>query len=88
MVKVGLPAAHAGIHSGRSSSATKMSLERRATVASRIANHATAGSIFVSDPVAQACPDLTAMFEPLGEVTISGLVDPMMLRRWWPLARS
>jgi hypothetical protein len=28
------------------------------------------------------------MFEPLGEVTISGLVDPMLLCRWRPLARS
>jgi class 3 adenylate cyclase len=57
-------------------------------VASRIANHAPAGSIFVSDDVAQACPDLTAMFEALGEVAISGLVDPMTLCRWRPLARA
>jgi class 3 adenylate cyclase len=88
MVKAGLPAAHAGIHTGPVVERDGDVFGTTVNVASRIANHAPAGSIFVSDPVAQACPDLTPMFEPLGEVAISGLVDPMTLCRWRPLARA
>jgi class 3 adenylate cyclase len=57
-------------------------------VASRIANHAPAGTILVSQPVVLGWPDLDGMFEPLGDVTINGLVEPMTLCRWRPLARS
>jgi adenylate cyclase len=88
MVKAGLPVAHAGIHAGPVVERDGDVFGTTVNVASRIANHAPAGTIFVSQPVVLGCPDLDGMFEPLGEVTISGLVDPMTLCRWRPLART
>ena len=46
------------------------------------------GTILVSDEVVQGCPELRDRFEPLGEVAIRGLADPMVLCRWRPLARQ
>jgi adenylate cyclase len=54
-------------------------------IASRIANHAPAGTILVSQPVVIGCPELETHFEPLGDVVIRGLVDPLRLWRWRPL---
>lgn len=45
-----------------------------------------AGTILGSEPVALGCPDRADAFERLGEVQISGLVEPMTLCRWRPLA--
>jgi adenylate cyclase len=87
MVRAGLPAAHAGIHSGPVVERDGDVFGTTVNVASRIANHAPAGTILVSEPVALGCPDRTERFEPLGEVQISGLVDPMTLCRWRPLGR-
>lgn len=86
MVKSGLPAAHAGIHAGPVVERDGDVFGTTVNVASRIANHAPAGTILVSEPVIEACPDLVGRFEPLGEVHIAGLADPMMLCRWRPLA--
>jgi adenylate cyclase len=85
MVKAGLPAAHAGIHSGPVIERDGDVFGTTVNVASRIANHAPAGTILVSEPVALGCPDRTDRFEPLGDVPISGLVDTMRLCRWRPL---
>ncbi|HSL98050.1 MAG TPA: adenylate/guanylate cyclase domain-containing protein [Candidatus Deferrimicrobiaceae bacterium] len=54
-------------------------------IVSRIANHAPAGSILVSEAIVLQCPSLTSRFEPLGEVTIRGLPDVVRLYRWRPL---
>lgn len=86
MVKAGLPAAHAGIHTGPVVERDGDVFGTTVNVASRIANHAPAGTILVSEPVALGCPDRTDRFEPLGDVRIAGLEDPMMLCRWRPLA--
>jgi adenylate cyclase len=86
MVKAGLPAAHAGIHSGPVIERDGDVFGTTVNVASRIANHAPAGTILVSEPVALGCPEQTERFEPLGEVQIQGLVDKMTLCRWRPLA--
>jgi class 3 adenylate cyclase len=86
MVKAGLPAAHAGIHSGPVIERDGDVFGTTVNVASRIANHAPAGTILVSEPVALGCPGHTDAFEPLGAVQISGLVDAMTLCRWRPLA--
>lgn len=85
-VKAGLPAAHAGIHSGPIVERDGDVFGTTVNVASRIANHAPAGTILVSEPVAPGCPKRTERFEPLGEVHISGLVEAMTLCRWRPLA--
>lgn len=86
MVKAGLPAAHAGIHAGPVVERDGDVFGTTVNVASRIANHAPAGTILVSQPVLLGCPDLDGRFEPLGDVQISGLVDPMRLCRYRPLA--
>lgn len=87
MVKAGLPASHAGIHAGPVVERDGDVFGSTVNVASRIANHAPAGTILVSQPVVAGCPELESRFEPLGEVAISGLVDPMTLCRWRPFAR-
>lgn len=87
MVKAGLPAAHAGIHAGPVVERDGDVFGTTVNVASRIANHAPAGTILVSQPVILGCPDHESRFEPLGNVQISGLVDPMMLCRWRPLSQ-
>jgi adenylate cyclase len=86
MVKAGLPAAHAGIHAGPVVERDGDVFGTTVNVASRIANHAPAGTILVSQPVVLGCPDLEGRFEPLGDVQISGVPDPMRLCRWRPLA--
>ena len=86
MVKAGLPAAHAGIHAGPVVERDGDVFGTTVNVASRIANHAPAGTILVSEPVVMECPSLDSGFEPLGEVQIAGIADPMMLCRWRPLS--
>jgi class 3 adenylate cyclase len=86
MVKAGLPAAHAGIHAGPVVERDGDVFGTTVNVASRIANHAPAGTILVSEAIVAECPDMTSRFEPLGEVQIAGLIDPMMLCRYRPLA--
>jgi class 3 adenylate cyclase len=88
MVKAGLPAAHAGIHSGPVIERDGDVFGTTVNVASRIANHAPAGTILVSEPVALGCSERTDRFEPLGEVQIQGLVERMTLCRWRPLSQA
>lgn len=88
MVKAGLPIAHAGIHAGPVVERDGDIFGTTVNVASRIANHAPAGTVMVSDMVVRECPSLADRFEALGEVTVSGLVDPLALSRWRPLSAS
>jgi class 3 adenylate cyclase len=86
MVRAGLPAAHAGIHAGPVVERDGDVFGSTVNVASRIANHAPAGTILVSEPVVETCTEHRARFEPLGPVTIRGLIEPMLLCRLRPLA--
>jgi adenylate cyclase len=88
MVRASLPAAHAGIHAGPIVERDGDIYGSTVNVASRIANHAPAGTILVSDSVVETCTQHRGRFEPLGAVTIRGLVDPMPLNRFRPLAVS
>jgi adenylate cyclase len=88
MVRAGLPAAHAGIHAGPIVERDGDVFGSTVNIASRIANHAPAGTILVSEPVVEACDQHRKRFEPLGAVTIRGLVDPMQLCRLRPLVVS
>jgi class 3 adenylate cyclase len=49
--------------------------------ASRIADHATRGQVVVSDAVARAMAGGDVRFEPLGEVALRNLAEPMALYR-------
>jgi adenylate cyclase len=84
MVKAGLPMAHAGLHAGPVVERDGDIYGSTVNVASRIANHAPAGSILVSEAVVLLCPSLTGRFEALGPVAVSGLPDPLPLYRWRP----
>lgn len=86
MVRAGLPVAHAGIHAGPIVERDGDVYGSTVNVASRIADHAPAGAILVSEPVVEACREHRERFEPLGLVTVRGLVDPLQLCRWRPLA--
>jgi len=88
MVRAGLPAAHAGIHAGPIVERDGDVYGSTVNIASRIANHAPAGSILVSDSVVETCQQHRGRFEPLGAVPIRGLIDPMPLNRFRPLAVS
>jgi adenylate cyclase len=87
MVQAGLPAAHAGIHAGAVVERDGDVFGTTVNMASRIANHAPAGTILVSEAVVDDCPQYRDRFEPLGDVTIRGLSQPVTLCRWRPLAR-
>jgi len=88
MLKAGLPAAHAGLHAAPIVERDGDVFGTTVNVASRIAAHAPAGTVLVSQPVVLGCPELSDRFEALGEVTIKGLAEPMTLCRWRPLARG
>ncbi len=85
MVKADLPMAHAGLHVGPVVERDGDIFGSTVNVAARIASHAPAGTILVSEAVVLQCPSMTGRFEPLGEVTVRGLVDPIRLYRWKPL---
>lgn len=84
MVKAGLPTAHAGLHAGPVVERDGDIFGSTVNVAARIANHAPAGTILVSEAIVMQCPSLTGRFEPLGEVTVRGLTEPLKLYRWKP----
>ena len=88
MVRAGLPAAHAGIHAGPIVERDGDVYGSTVNVASRIASHAPAGTILVSDNVVETCLEHRGRFEPLGAVTVKGLVEPLPLNRLRPLAVS
>ncbi len=88
MVRAGLPAAHAGIHAGPVVERDGDVFGTTVNMASRIAAHAPAGSILVSDSVVAACPEHGGRFERLGDVVVRGITEPVTLCRWGPLPPS
>jgi len=82
MLAAGLPPAHAGVHAGPVVERDGDVYGTTVNVASRIAAHAAAGELLISDPVVRECPDLGARVERLGEVTLKGLDDAIWLCRW------
>jgi adenylate cyclase len=77
----GLPPAHAGIHTGPVLFQEGDYFGRTVNAASRIADHATRGQVVVSDAVARAMAGGDVRFEPLGEVALRNLAEPMALYR-------
>jgi class 3 adenylate cyclase len=84
MVKAGLPTAHAGLHAGPVVERDGDIFGSTVNMAARIAMHAPAGSILVSEAVVMQCPSLAGRFESLGSVAVRGLADPVTLYRWKP----
>jgi class 3 adenylate cyclase len=82
MVEAGLPPAHAGVHAGPIVERDGDVYGTTVNVASRIAAHARPGVLLVSQAVVRECPDLSASVEPLGDVTLKGLDEPISLCRW------
>jgi adenylate cyclase len=82
MLDAGLPPAHAGINTGPIVERDGDVFGTTVNVASRIAAYARPGVLLVSAPVVDACPDLTAKFEPLGDMTLKGLDEAISLCRW------
>jgi adenylate cyclase len=82
MAEAGLPPAHAGIHAGPVVERDGDVYGTTVNVASRITAHAQPGVLLVSDPVVRECPDFAALVEPLGEVSLRGLDEPIWLGRW------
>jgi adenylate cyclase len=82
MADAGLPPAHAGIHAGPLVERDGDVYGTTVNVASRITAYARPGVLLVSDPVVRECPDVAALVEPLGEVSLKGLDEPIGLCRW------
>lgn len=82
MLGAGLPPAHAGVHAGSLVERDGDIYGTTVNAAARIANHAQPGVLLVSTFAVSQCPDLASHFEPLGEVTLKGLAEPISLCRW------
>jgi len=77
----GLPAAHAGIHTGPVLFQEGDYFGRTVNAASRIADQAARGQVVVSDAVVDAMAGSDIRFDPLGEVALRNLAEPMALFR-------
>jgi adenylate cyclase len=79
--RTGLPPMHIGIHTGPVIFQDGDVYGRTVNLASRIASHATAGEVLVSQETVGRSSAAGVRFEPLGAVTLKGVADPMHLYR-------
>jgi adenylate cyclase len=79
--QAGLPPAHVGLHAGPVVFQDGDYFGRTVNLAARIAGHAQAGQVLVSDQVVAECGDGTVAFEPIGPVPLKGVADPVPLHR-------
>ncbi|HJW21868.1 MAG TPA: adenylate/guanylate cyclase domain-containing protein [Candidatus Limnocylindrales bacterium] len=82
MPEADLPPAHGSVHAGPLVERDGDVYGTTVNVASRIAAHAAAGMLLLSDPVVRECPDIAPLVERLGDVTLKGLDEPISLCRW------
>jgi len=75
----GLPAAHIGIAAGPIVFQDGDYFGRTVNMAARIAAHAGAGQVVVTDEVRQVTADAGVEFERIGPVALRGFVDPVEL---------
>jgi adenylate cyclase len=75
----GLPPAHAGIHTGPVVFQGGDYFGRTVNLAARIAEHAEAGQILVSDDVAASVDPERFVLEPIGAVELKGVTQPVRL---------
>jgi class 3 adenylate cyclase len=77
----GALSAHAGIHAGPVIERDLDVFGRTVNLASHIADVAQAGEVLASGAVVDAVRDAALGFEPLEEVTLKGIPEPMSLYR-------
>ena len=75
----GLPPAHVGIHTGPVVSQDGDVYGRTVNLAARIASHAQAGQVIVSEETAQRSGHRELRLEPLGPVGLKGVARPLPL---------
>jgi adenylate cyclase len=84
-----LPPAHVGIHAGPVMFQEGDYFGRTVNAAARIAAHAAAGQILVTEAVVVATnADISVAFDPVGAVELKGLLEPLMLYAARRVARS
>ena len=76
---VDLPPAHVGIHTGPVIAQDGDVYGRTVNLAARIAAHAQAGQVVVSEETARRSGDGQLRFEPLGPVGLKGIGEPLPL---------
>jgi adenylate cyclase len=76
----GLPPARAGLHAGTLVFRDGDYFGQTVNLASRIADYARPREVLVSETVAQLA-EASARFEPIGEIGLKGLADPVSLYR-------
>jgi len=76
---VDLPPAHVGIHTGPVIFQDGDVYGKTVNVAARIAAHARAGQVVVSEETADRSGDDAVRFEPLGAVDLKGIAQPLPL---------
>jgi adenylate cyclase len=75
----GLPPAHVGIHTGPVVSQDGDVYGRTVNLAARIASHAQAGQVIVSEETAHRSGHRELRLEPLGPVGLKGIAEPLPL---------
>jgi adenylate cyclase len=79
-----LPPAHVGVAAGPVIFQDGDYFGRTVNLASRIAGHATAGQVLVTDEVAQLTTDPRIAFTEIGSVSLKGVSEPVALRQAQP----
>jgi class 3 adenylate cyclase len=77
----GLPAPHAGVHTGPVIERDGDVFGRTVNLASRISGQASPGTVLLSDDVAVRLDPGRWRSEPAGDVTLKGIADPVRLHR-------
>jgi class 3 adenylate cyclase len=77
--QAGLPPAHVGVAAGPVVAQGGDYYGRTVNLAARIAAHASAGQVLVSQSVAEAAPPSRVVFREAGEVELKGFVHPVRL---------
>jgi adenylate cyclase len=76
----GLPPARAGVHAGALVSRDGDYFGQTVNLASRIADYARPREVLVSADVVELAED-AASYEPIGEIALRGVIDPVSLFR-------
>ena len=77
--EAGLPPAHVGVAAGPVVVQGGDYFGRTVNLAARIAAHASASRVLVSEPVAEGAPPQGVTFVELGQVPLKGIAQPVRL---------
>jgi len=77
--QAGLPPAHVGLHAGPVVFQDGDYFGRTVNLAARIAAHAGAGQVLVSQSVAESAPPQGVRYLDLGELSLKGFARPVPL---------